>query len=68
MSIVTQAPPTAYEARLAAKVEAWRLAHRACVSHLRSCLDCGTDLCADGQALWDSADEAEALLPWRALA
>lgn len=46
-------------------LDAWRIAHGACVSHLRACLECGVELCADGQALWDAADEAEARLPWR---
>lgn len=58
-------PITASEAILADKVEAWRLAHRACVSHLTCCMECGTELCFEGQALWVAADEAEGLLPWR---
>lgn len=48
-----------------AALDAWRTAHRACVSHLRHCRDCGIELCQDGQGLWDAADLAEAALPWR---
>lgn len=65
MSIVADRPLSAYEAALADKVEAWRIAHRACVSHLRACVDCGPEMCLDGQLLWDAADAAEQLLPWR---
>jgi hypothetical protein len=44
----------------------WRLAHKRCVAHLRTCVECGIDLCADGQTLWSAADDAERALPWRA--
>lgn len=48
-----------------AALEFWRVAHRASVNHLKRCLDCGMELCPDGQTLWDAANEAERALPWR---
>lgn len=50
--------------KLADDVELWRVAHRACLNHLKSCLDCGIELCPDGATLWRAADDAERELPW----
>lgn len=65
MNIVPRMPTATYEARLAADVDFWRVAHRAFVSHFTHCRECGIDLCPDGQTIWDAADAAEARLPWR---
>lgn len=59
-----ESPVSVYEAALAEKVDAWRVAHALCVHHLKRCIDCGIELCPDGAALWIVADDAEARLPW----
>lgn len=62
--MVAESRLSVYEAALSEKVDAWRVAHAACVNHLKRCLDCGLELCPDGQTLWLAADDAEAALPW----
>lgn len=58
-------PVSAAETKLADDVDCWRFNHRAFVSHFTHCRECGIDLCPDGQTIWDAADAAERMLPWR---
>jgi hypothetical protein len=59
------APSDTVAAARESALEYWRVTHRACVNHLRTCVECGVDLCPNGQTLWNAADEAERALPWR---